>query len=989
MTKINHEFTSFYINHKKKVLFLFLLNIFLLSSIGQAFAQSRTVKGVVQDELDVIPGVSVIEKGTQRGVITDENGAFDIEVSNDNSILIFSYMGYVTQEVQVGSQSNISVTLEIDSKQLEEVVVVGYGTLEKRMVTTSVTSIKGDKLLQGVGGSTIANALLGKVGGLAMNQTASPNSSLDLQLRGSTSIKSSQGPLIVIDGIPGGDLRSVQQEDIESIDVLKDGSAAAIYGTQAAGGVILITTKKAKTGALEVTYSTELAIETIRKRPEVLSAKEFVANGLGEDLGHDTDWYKELTNSSPFSHRHTINFSGGSQEARIYSTFSYSDQKGLSIGDNRTDYSGRINMDFSLFKNLLTISTHTNYKVADRDQRYGGGLYNMAIKLNPTQTPYDSSKPHGYNVWTGGWEYYNPVADIMLRQNNGEDKWLLADATARLNLTSYLNTSVTVGYQAKQWQETQFTSAEHKNSLDNSRNGEAYHKFSKDDRLTFDWLVNFNKSFGVHDVRAVAGYSFMETNGEDFSMKNWDFPVDGVGPWDIGKGTYLSEGRAEMGSHKNVRTRLIAFFGRVNYAYNNKYLLMASIRREGSSKFGKNNKWGNFPGVSVGWRISEEQFMKDISFVDDLKIRAGYGVTGNCNFDAGKSVRMYSSDTWWLADGSWRYTYGSAHNVNNDLEWEETKTINLGVDFAFLNNRIYGKFDIYKKKVDGMLYDISVSVPPAVHDKTTMNVGNLESNGWDFEIGGNIIRKKDLTYSTNFIFSHNTSKIKSLWGSDTKWDFNGFPAPGSPGDARRLTAGSTIGQFWLWKHAGFSDDGQWLLYDKDGNIFDASKQTKKIEDKAFVGNAIPKLTVTWENSLQWKNFDFYVQMRSWIGHDVFNTFNMYYGLTNVPEQNVLKSAYEKNKDIKGEKELCDYWLEDGTFLKIDVVNLGYTLDLSKYNNYIKRARIYMTIKDLACFTNYSGLDPEVNTTGFEPGIEWFNNAYPKARRFTLGAQLTF
>ena len=989
MTKNNHLFKAFINCHKKKAILLILINVFLLSSIEQAFAQGRIITGIVEDETDVLPGVSVVLKGTSKGIATNENGVYSIEVPNNNSILVFSYMGFVTQEITVGSRSSLNVLMAEDSKMLEEVVVVGYGTLEKRMVTTSVTSIRGENLLQGLGGSTIATALVGKVSGLAMSGTASPNSTVDFQLRGVASINAGKGPLIVIDGISGGDFRSVQQEDIKSIDVLKDGSAAAIYGTQAAGGVILITTKRPEAGPLKVTYTTELSIETVRKRPEMLSPEDFIANGLGEDFGYKTDWYDEVTNKNPFSQRHSINFSGGSKEARIYTTLSYIDNEGISIGDNRTDYSGRINADFKMFDNLLDITTNSEYRVAERDQRFGGSLYNMAMKLNPTQTPYDSNQPHGYNVWTGGWEYFNPVADVMLRDYKGEDKWMLTDVTAKLNLTSFLTTQATAGYQWKQWQQNSFVSAQHKSSLDNSRRGEAYHTFSKDDRKIFDWLVNYNQRFGDHDIRAVAGYSFLETNGESFNMRNYDFPVDGIGPWDIGKGTYLSDGRATMASNKSVRTRLIAFLGRLNYSYKDKYLLMASIRHEGSSKFGKNNKWGDFPAISLGWRISEESFMKDFHFINDLKFRGGYGVTGNSDFTAGKSTRMYSSDTWWLADNVWMYTYGSAHNVNNDLVWEEKKELNFGLDYSFLDNRIYGKLDIYQRKIDGMLYDISVSVPPAVHDKTTMNVGEMETNGWEFELGGDIIRNKDLSFSTMFRFSSYKQKINSLWGSDTRWDMNGFPAPGSPGDARRITAGSTIGEFWLWKFAGFTGEGQWMLYDKDGNAFDASKQTKKLEDKAFVGNAIPDLMIAWENNITWKKFDLNIHMRSWIGHDVFNTFDMYYGLPNVEEQNVLKKAFDKHKNVKGEKELCDYWLEDGTFLKIDAINLGYTTDLSSINKYIKKARIYLTIRDVACFSKYSGLNPEVNITGLEPGIEWFNNAYPLVRRFTLGAQLTF
>lgn len=951
--------------------------------------QTITVKGRVTDSNgDGLPGVNIVVKGTTRGTTTDIDGNYSLEIPDANAELTFSYIGYLTEDVAVQGRSVVDVKLLDDIKKLEEVVVVGYGTLEKRAVTTSVTSIQSKDLIMGLGGSTIATVMQGKVSGLTISGTASPNSGNDFQLRGVASVNAGKGPLVVIDGIPGGDLRLLNQEDIQSIDVLKDASAGAIYGTRAAGGVILITTKRAKEGPVKVNYTGEFTTENIRRRPEMLSADEFVANGLGQDYGYDTDWYGEVTNKNPFSQRHILNLSGGTKAARIYSTFSAQDQTGISIGDNRTDYSGRVNADFNLLDGLVEVITHADYRVAERDQRFGGGIYNMAMKLNPTQTPYDAAQTHGYNVWTGGWEYYNPVADVMLRQDSGKDKWLVADATVRINLFPFLNTSGTIGYQGKEWQQYRYVSSKHKASLDNSRAGEAYQGFSKNDDIVFEWLANFNKSFGKHDIKAVGGYSFQEFNGESFNMTNFNFPVDGVGPWDIGKGKYLSEGRATLNSHKDPRQRLIAFLGRVNYTFNDKYLFSASVRREGSSKFGANNKWGTFPAVSAGWRISKEPFMDQVAFISDLKLRAGYGVTGNNDFAAGKSTRMYGSDTWWLANGTWMYTYGSAHNVNNDLHWEEKSEVDIGLDFSLFNNRIYGKFDIYKRQVKGMIYDIEVSVPPAVHNRTTMNVGDLENSGWEFEISGNPIRSNNLNYTTTFRFSHNTTKLVSLWGSQTYQNRVGFPAPGSPGDAGRLEAGTTIGQFYLWRFAGFTEEGQWMLYDKDGKAFDVTKQTKTLDDKAYVGNAIPKLIVSWENSLQWKNFDFGMLMRSWIGHDVFNTINMYYGLPTVKEQNVLKDAFDKHKNVKGEKELSDYWLEDGTFLKIDAITVGYNVPVKKVK-YITNMRLYGTVKDVACFTKYSGLDPEVNINGLDPGYEWFNDVYPKTRRFTLGVQLTF
>lgn len=972
---------------RKSLCMLFLTGLLSFLPYSLFAQQERTVRGTVTDaSREPLIGVTISVKGTTTGAHTDADGRFSIN-ARPGATLEISYVGFIRQEISVGDKSDIEITLQEDNQLLREVVVVGYGTMEKRMVTSSISSIGSKDLVLGVGGSTVATALQGRIAGLNISGNSSPNATNEFQLRGIASINSSRGPLVVIDGVPGGDFRSLNQEDIESIDVLKDASAGAIYGTRAAGGVILITTKQAADGPVKVMYTGEFSTEGVRTRPEVLSAAEFVEHGLGDNLGHSTDWYNELLNSNPFSQRHLVNISGGNKAARIYTTFMMQDQKGIVIGDNRKDYSGRINATFNIMEGLFEIKTHAEYRAVDRDLRSNGGLFNMALKLNPTQTPYDSKNLTGYNVWTGGWEYFNPVADVYLRKNGGTDKWLLADATLKMNITTDLYAQATMGFQGRQWQGNQFVSANHKASLDQSRRGEAFHEFSKDDDIIFEAIASYNKAFDKHSVSAVGGYSFFENNGEQFSMRNWDFPVDGVGPWDIGKGTYLSEGRAEMTSYKNPRERLIAFLGRVNYSFNDKYMATASLRHEGSSKFGKNNKWGNFYSLSGGWRISAESFMKDATFVNDLKFRVGYGVTGNNGFAAGNSTKMYSSDTWWMMNGAWNYTYGSSHNVNYDLHWEEKTELNFGLDYSLFNNRLYGKLDVYRRKVNGMIYNISVPVPPAVHDRTVMNAGNLENRGWEFEIGGVVANTKDFHYSTAMRFAHNVSKITSLWGSNTYEDRMGFPGPGSPGDAVRLQAGQNIGKFYIWRYAGIDNDGNWLLYDKNNNVIPASE--KKNEDKAFVGNAIPELVIAWDHTLQYKQWDMTIFLRSWLNYDVFNTINMYYGLSNVEGQNVLKDAYAKFAHIKGEKELSDFWLEDGSFLKIDAINLGYNINLKKYHKFLDKARLYLTVRDVVTLTKYSGLNPEVNINGLDPGFEWFNSIYPQTRRYTLGVQLTF
>ena len=526
--------------------------------------------------------------------------------------------------------------------------------------------------------------------------------------------------------------------------------------------------------------------------------------------------------------------------------------------------------------------------------------------------------------------------------------------------------------------------------VEESRKGYAHLAFSKTENLTSEGYATYIKEFkGGHNLNAVAGYSYFENNGESFNMSNYNFAVDGVKFWDIGAGSYLSDGKAAMSSGKNITERLFSLFARANYSYQDKYLLQASIRHEGSSKFAADNRWANFWSVSAGWRISNEKFMEDIKWIDDLKVRFGYGVTGNNDFSASYMANMLGSDTYWmLPDGEWAYSYGKTQNVNQSLGWEEKKEWNLGLDFSLFDNRLYGKFDYYRRKVDNLIYSVKVPQPPYTQGSQWQNIGSMESKGWEFEVGGDIIRTKDFVWTSSLNLSHNTGKILTLWGNNTYYNGNGFPAPGSPGDAARMEEGSTIGSFYLWKFAGFDDDGGFLLYNKDGEVIPAAQKTEN--DKQYMGNYTPKLVVGWSHTLAYKNFDLGINLRSWIDFDVYNTINMYFGIQGQGNTNVLKAAYGKFSHIKGEKQICDYYLEDGTFLKIDAITLGYTLPMKKYTKFIDRIRLYGTVGNVCTISGYSGMNPEVNITGWEGGTEKFwSDFYPVVRTYTLGLQLNF
>ena len=984
------------VKKNQKIPFLFMLMLLACMSASAQFQ----VKGTVVSANDSEPmiGVTILENGTHNGCITDLNGNYSISVESSNATLEASFIGYKSQTVKVSGRNVINFRLEEDTEVLDEVVVVGYGTMEKKRVTSAITSISADDMMSGLGGATIATALQGKISGLTTTGSASPNASNGYQLRGVASVNAGQGPLVVIDGIPGGDLRAINQEDIQSIDVLKDASAGAIYGTRAAAGVILVTTKKAKEGKTQVNYSCELSIESVRKHLDLLSSQEYIERGLGQDYGYDTDWYKELTRDNPLSQRHVLTISGGTKDLQLYSSLMYSDQQGIVRGDGRTDYSARLNGRYSMWDGVAEISMKAQFRQADRDKRNGSYTFQKAIELNPTIPLWDPENPSNYNVSGPGMggNSWNPVADIEYKDYSAKDQWFLGDATLKLNLMKGLSVQGTMGLDLRQYQYNLYYSQKHNESVTSSKRGKATHEFSKSLNKSFEAYANYMREFGDHFIDAVAGYSFYENEGtESFEMTNANFTVDGIGPWDMSAGTDLSDGQASMESNKNPRQRLLSFFGRANYSYADKYMATVSYRREGSSKFGKNNRWGNFWSVSGGWRISNETFLRDVRWVNDLKVRLGYGVTGNNGFGNGYTTRMYKANDMWPTNGIWQPGYGSVRNVNPDLKWEEKSELNFGLDFSLFDDRLWGKFDIYHRKVDDMLYEVNAPMPPMVHDTVMKNIGSLENKGWEFELGGDIVRSKNFRYTSSLRLSHNKSKIKRLGDDGYFLDQVTFPSPGNPGTAVRLQNGVEIGQFFVYKYAGLDEDGKWMIYDKNNEIVPAVDGTKSnlvAENKHFVGNAIPKVILSWDHTFRYKNWDLSVFLRSWLDYDVFSQVNMYYGLANDSQLNVLKSAYTRNRNIKDEKILCDYWIDDASFLKIDAINLGYTLDLKRWTRYIQSAKIYLTIRDVAVFTDYNGINPEVDINGLNPGFEYVNNTasmYPQTTRFTLGVQLTF
>ncbi len=951
--------------------------------------QGKKVTGKVTDKSGIpLPGVAIVVKGTTTGVITDASGNYSLNNIPENATLQFSFVGMKMEELAVKGNTTINVRLEEETIGIEEVVAIGYGSMEKKQITSSITSLMVKDLPQGVGGSSIATALQGKIGGLIMSGTASPNSDNTFQLRGMASINTSRAPLIVIDGMPGGDIRTLVQEDIQSIDVLKDASAGAIYGTRATGGVILITTKQAKSGALKMSLTSEVLFKKTFGKPNMLSAADYVATygGAKNNDGYDTDWWDEALSDNPTSNRHVFTLQGGSEAARIYTTIMYDENRGVLRGDTRKDYSGRINGDFKVLDGWLDISSHLSYRQAKRNQNKPS--IEGVMRANPTQSVYDPTSTTGWNVITqGDGTEMNNIAEAALSTDEGMDKWFRPDIELKLNIKPVKGLSYrqSGAYENRQWERHYYRSMFTREEIKAGRKGWAEMDFSKTELLNTDGYLSYINGFGNHSINAVAGYSYFEQNSDNFSAANGNFTNDLVKFWNLGEGTWLTEGLASMSSGKGITQRLLAYFARANYSYKDTYMATASIRREGSSKFALNNRWGTFWAASAGWRLSNESFLKYVSWVNDLKLRVAYGVTGNEGFSADYATRMYGSDTrWLLPDGNWAMSYGATTNLNKELGWEEKHEWNIGLDYSLFKNRLYGKFDLYRRAIKGLIYSVEVPQPPNTESSMYKNIGTMENKGWEFEIGGNIVHTTNWHYNTSLNLSHNKTFIGSLWGNQTY--INGSSINNWVEYAHRIEENVEVGSYFMYRYAGVSE-GRFQIYNKDNNVIFSDEGS--VDDRVYQKSYIPTLIAGWSHNLSYKNWDFNMTLTSWIDYDIYNAIELEYGLRNVVQGNMLYDAINKNGQITGRPSPSDYFLYDATFLKIQNLSLGYTLPMKKYTNLMENIRFYFTGNNLYTFTKYPGLNPEVDITGWDAGIEKKGDIYPQTRTFTFGVQFNF
>ncbi|WP_418840523.1 SusC/RagA family TonB-linked outer membrane protein [Phocaeicola sp.] len=979
---------------------LFLL-LTLLSFSLTALAQQKVTGKVKDSSGEPVIGASVVVKGNNTmGTITDFDGNFMLDVPA-KSVLVISYIGYVTQEVPTAGKNSLEIVLKEDTKTLDEVVVIGYGTQRKGDVTSSVASVKADNFVKGAV-KDVGQLIQGKVAGLAItNPNGDPTGSTQIRLRGTNTIGGANtAPLVLIDGIPG-ELGTVAPEDVESVDVLKDGSAAAIYGTRGTNGVILITTKQAKGVDInQVEYNGYVSTSLIAKKLDMLNADEFRTLYPDQDHGADTDWIDEISRT-PVSHVHNLSLMGGNSKTNYIANLNYASRQGIMKKSDFESFQGRIEVTHRMFDDKLKLKFGLFGKKNQMESTTSGGsfrgwVYGQATRRNPTDPVRNEDGTWNENV--SKFEYENPLALLYEAEGNVKKTQLRYNGNIVYNPIKDLTLSAVFSYIRDNMNRGYGETLNHISALRDGLAGwssvGAYTKMEKLMELT----AQYNKEIGAHKFSVLGGYSYNETDFEELWIDNYGFQDDYFGGWhNIGMGSALKDGKANIGS-KKTPTNLIGFFGRATYSFKNRYLLMGALRYEGASQlWGTDNAWGLFPSISVGWRITEEAFMKNQKIFDDLKLRVGYGVTGSQPKDPFLGVAMLKYGSYAFVNGNWVQTIVPASNPNPDLKWEEKKETNIGLDFVSWGGRLSGSIDYYNRDVDGLIYEYGVPTPPNLYNKTMANGGTMRNRGVEVLVTVVPVQNKDFEWSTTGTFSLNSNKLISLSGSIFKSDYDYFNTgtveySGQVADSHRVQVGESIGNFYGFKVVDVDSEGRWIYEDRNGELVNYKDFTHAPEDKHVIGNGLPKWYAGWNNTLRYKNFDLNVTMRGAFGFQIINGGRMNYeNVKNSRFENRLKSVNDlvfgkHTLSPEVEPEFNSYYVEDGDYWKIDNITLGYSF--GQVGKYIKSLRIYGSVLNALTITGYKGIDPEVSTDGLTPGYDT-RDRYPSVRSFTFGVNVKF
>lgn len=978
--------------------------LLLLCLTTAAFAQENiTIKGIVTDESNVpLPGVTVTVKGTSTGTVTNANGSYTITVKSKEATLSFTLMGEVPKEVIVGNQNVINVTLVNDTKQLKDVVVIGYGTASKKDVTGAITTIRSEEFNQGVL-TTPAELLQGKVAGLNVTKSGDPNAAPAVVLRGPSTIRTAGGamePFYVIDGVPGASIDLLAPADIESMDVLKDAAATAIYGARAANGVIIVTTRRAKPGQSRLSYSAYGAMEQVSKRIDMLTADELRAylkeNGqtLLPDLNDDgssTDWQK-LTERTGYSHNHNISYGGATASTDYGASVNYLKNDGIlkNTSLERTILRGYINQRF--FNNRLRLGlTLTNSHSKSDDIPQQQILSNRLFYL-PTVSPFNADGSYKEFYARTGSGTLNPLSLIDNNKLVTDNSKTLINGLAQVDIFKGLKYTLSVSTQRDQNNYSSYYNS--KSGLAVNFNGLATRKSYLNTSSVLESYFNYDREFGLHSIKLLGGYTFQQDKSNDgFGITTQNFSNDNLGSNNLYLSNPANTSQIAFDNNPISTLRLISYYARVQYNYNDKYLLQASLRNDGSSAFGVNKRWGYFPAISAGWNISSEKFMEKIPAISVLKLRAGYGVSGNsAGFNAFSSLLIYGSaatNSKFLYNGNITNAIGPVRNENPDLKWESTATTNIGIDFGIFKDRISGSVDYYIKKTSDLIYDqYPVSTTQYFVPTYTANVGSIKNSGIEIVLSAIAVKTRSFTWRTSINAAHNKNVIENL--SNEKFAINYIQTAQLGGKGQSflysqiVQPGYALGTFNLWHYMGKNENGVSTYQKADGTITAIQPLST---DTRISGNAQPTLIYGWTNNFYFKNFDLGFLVRGVTGNKILNATLA--GLNNPVDskiQNIPQfTTGESYKDINAYL-ISDRFLENGAYLRMDNATLGYTI--KPHTQSVKSIRLYVSANNLFVITKYRGVDPEMNIGGLTPGID-NNNFYPKTRTFIFGVNASF
>ena len=979
--------------------------------------QAGICKGLVKDATgESVIGASVVVKGTTNGTITDFDGNFSLDGIKKGDVIVISYVGYQTQEIKWNG-SPLNVILKEDSKTLSEVVVVGYGSMSRKDVTSSITTVKADKLNVGVY-SDPGQLLQGKVPGLTVVQSSDPTSgTASISLRGASSLRTGAAmePYYVIDGIPGMSLSLIAPEDIESIDVLRDASATAIYGSKAANGVILITTKKgSKSEHTSVNYSAYLAFDNIAKRLDMMTADELRTYAkennitLPNDKGANTNWNDEVLRTA-ISHNHNVSINGGSEKTQYSASMSYQNKQGIVRGTDFERFGGRAFLQTKALNDRLTLAFNVNAaqsKGTTVDSAKDGQSVFDAMNYYSPLVPVTNADGSWYSDKTIS-QNFNPVS--MINEDTFENNKKLLQGTAKgtLDITKDLKWNLSLSYQDEQyiWNEYHTSKSQY-----NTRNGEAKRIATENKKKILETYINYDHTFAnIHKLGLMAGYSWEQNDDNDsFGLDVYDFYNDNTTFYNLNLANKMDWQNGGITSNNNGHLetlRMISFYGRINYSFNSKYLLQATIRRDGSSAFGKNNRWGTFPSASLAWRMSEEKFIKDLNVFDDLKFRVGYGVSGNSlGFGAYSAIQTYSTSGWFNytnANGTQNsyHTLAAASNANPDLKWERTAMLNIGLDFSFFGGRLGGTIEYYDKRTSDLIYTYEVSTNRYPFGTMPANVGDISNKGIEFTINATPIQTKNFSWQTSLNLSHNKNNVESISNSEYSVDYIRAADPeiagySSNADVQRIMEGHPIGTFYTYEWAGYNNQGVSIFYVHDPETGERTGETttdpETDRDRTITGCAQPDLNLGWSNNFQYKNWNLDLFFTGVLGQDIYNaTAEQYSNVSFVKEgRNVLKSVATEHRATDTQSQApSNRWIENGSYFRLSSVSLGYTF--GKIGNWINSLKLYATCNNVFTITGYSGRDPEINLGGLEPGMDRRTNYYPRTRSFMIGVNMNF